>query len=74
MNTIIHKHSPDNLTVNLDRDLPVRAIIRDPAAESSISAREFLLKAEDGPYDLILIQNPLIDYDNAMMLYQKNGC
>ncbi len=68
----MHTHTIDNTfakskhTVHLENDLRVRAIVMSHDSETGFSSVDYTLKADNGPYDISLIQNPLIDYNQAM--------
>ena len=72
MNTIQNNtYAPPHITVNLENDLRIRAVIRSIETESGLASIDYTLKAADGPYELTLIQNPLTDYNRAMEICQK---
>ncbi len=69
--TVDSIYAKPTLTVDLLNDLRVRAVVMSTDSETGLGTIDFDLKAEDGPYTLTLIKNPLIDYPSTMEACQR---
>lgn len=65
--------TPPDIKVHVksEHGLLIRAIVLSDKEQGDPEARNFLLEERDAPYDLTLIQNPLVDYDRIMGEVQR---
>lgn len=60
------KYPEHHHTVKLKNDLRISALVLSQESESGLVSINYTLAADDEPYGITLIQNPLIDYERAM--------